>query len=534
MKNRIFITEWKSFKPYGIHSSSDNYYLKLTNEINKIFYKKYNIFLETYLDKNKIDLLAIFLVSYFEDIISETRIFSSFVKKHQELYGTELPFYDTSEYYEDEINIQDVKFLIWYFLNTLIDNVLIYPTQPFIHLIAEDVMQVFEREYEYAPENPVLQIVYQLPDNEKDYYKIRDFLQTIIFDTYLFKIDTDFELIQVETKILEENKDDEMLPHYINELLDTSTFSVKTKLLALSSKEWAAEILGEQHSLYNSILNISNKISGFFFYKGQDETDIFLEHIATDKKFKLTKKSFEKYDELTEIDTIIHIGMVRWQGEWWFSGFFVQMDFDANLVLDEKKSIKSRMAVNFLDEDTEEVKDIMQKYFDAFKAINNNKQIAFMPANKVEYFTNKIKEFYNNSLNLSKKEREVAIKRVKKDGFFGETNNDNFLDFDEHPEPAVVFFNTKSGIEINFEVASAFPDKDNPFYKKEDEEVELIRLFADKGISPELVNYCIDNYQNELTFLHNRLGKIFKDYTDFLSRFYKKENYYSKSHITMI
>ncbi len=160
-------------------------------------------------------------------------------------------------------------------MNTLIDNVLIYPSQPFIHLIAEDVMQVFEREYEYAPENPVLQKVYQLSDNEKNYYKIRDFLQTIIFDSYLFKIDTGFELIQEETKILEENKDDEMLPHYINEFLDTSTFSVKTKLLALSSKEWAADILGEQHSLYSSILNISNKISGFFFYKGQDETDIF-------------------------------------------------------------------------------------------------------------------------------------------------------------------------------------------------------------------------------------------------------------------
>ncbi len=226
--------------------------------------------------------------------------------------------------------------------------------------------------------------------------------------------------------------------------------------------------------------------------------------------------------------------MVRWQNEGWFSGFFVQMDFDANLVLDEKKSMKSRMVVNFLDEDTEEVKDIMQKFFEAFKAINNNKQIAFMPANKVEYFTNKIKDFFNNSLNLSKKEREIAIKREKKDDLFGETNNDNFLDFDEHSEPAVVFFNTKSGIEINFEVASAFPDKDNPFYKKEDEEVELIRLFADKSISPELVNYCIDNYHNELTFLYNRLGKIFKNYTDFLSRFYKKENYYSKPHITMV
>ncbi len=81
MKNRVFILEWRSFKPYEIHSSSDNYYLKLTNELNKIFHKKYNNFLESYLDKNMIDLLAIFLVTYFEDIISETRIFSSFVKK---------------------------------------------------------------------------------------------------------------------------------------------------------------------------------------------------------------------------------------------------------------------------------------------------------------------------------------------------------------------------------------------------------------------------------------------------------------------
>ncbi len=534
MKKRIFIKDWQALKPYEKHSSSDVYYLELANEINQILHTEYKAFLIHYFEEKIIDLLAIFLVSYFEDIISETHIFPTFVKKYQELYGKKLPFYNTDEYDDDEINIQDIQFLIWYFLNTLQDEKLLYPAQPYFEIMASNVMQIFEREYEYAPENKVLQKVYELPENATDYYKVREFIQKILFDSYLFKIDTGFELTLQQLEIVEERKDDERLMHYINGFTDNFTSFTRTKLLALSGKEWGAYILGKQHPLHDSLLNISKKITGLFFYKGQDDTDVFLEHIASGKKFKLTKKSFNNYNELKETDNIIYIGIIRWKDEWWFSGSYSNLGFDANLVLNEKNSVESRKAVNFLDENTKDVKETLRIQQNAFKAINNNKQIAFMPAQEVEEFIKKFTAFYNNSLNISEKKRKEAIKSARKDGFFREISDNKFEGFDDNFETAVVFFNPKGGVEMAFEVASSFPDKDNPFYKPENEAVEIVHLFVSKDISAELANYCIDNYQNKLIFLRTNSGKIFKNYTDFLLRFYKKEHYYSQPQVTMV
>jgi hypothetical protein len=48
------------------------------------------------------------------------------------------------------------------------------------------------------------------------------------------------------------------------------------------------------------------------------------------------------------------MGIVKWMDEWWFSGVFVQTPFNAELVLDEKNSLKSRIAVDFLDYQSKE------------------------------------------------------------------------------------------------------------------------------------------------------------------------------------
>lgn len=97
-----------------------------------------------------------------------------------------------------------------------------------------------------------------------------------------------------------------------------------TKLLSLTSKEWVVETLGETHPLSIDFQTMSLKVQGFFFYKGQDDNVVFLEHIASGKKFNLFKKSFESAHELVQIDTIVFVGIVRWKNEWWFSGIYFQ------------------------------------------------------------------------------------------------------------------------------------------------------------------------------------------------------------------
>jgi len=531
MKKRIYIKQWLALKPYKTQTLTDSYYLKLSNDIKKILTASDSLVLMAYLDKNEIDILSCFLTSYFEDIISETNIWNSFINYHTKLYKKKLPFYDTGEYYENEINEQDVSFLIWYFLNTIQGEKFISPYNDFIIYIASKVMLILEEEYEYAPENEYIKSFYQIKENENDFYKVRNFIDTVLFRTYLFFPDTNLRLQKQELEIIEDGGED--LLTYIQQNRDASVHENCTRLLSLKGKEWGAEIIEKEHPLSADLLNMSQKIEGYFFYKGQDEDDIFLEHIASGKRFELTKKSFDGYSELKKVNTIIYIGIVQWKNEWWFSGIYFQLDFNADLVLDEKNSLKSRMEVNFLDYNEEETIEMLQKQFNAFQSFNNGSPIAFVKSDKIHDFNKKFFEYYNNFLNLSEKEIEEAKNRVKKDGYFG-NNNDKEFDFEETSEAALLFFNPNSGVEIALGINNAFPLKNNIFYNKNESMDDILHLLMSEEQSTELAKYCIDNCKKELPFFKEGIGKKYLNDIDFLLRFWKRENYYSKPLITFV
>lgn len=533
MKKNIYIKEWLELKPYEKQTATDSYYLKLCNVVKQaITAAKHSFVLQRYLEKKDIDLLACFLTSYLEDIRSETNIWNTFVKTHKRLYKKQLPFYILDEYYEEEINLQDISFLIWYFLNTIQEEKFIAPFNDFIVETAVKVLDVFDEAWDYAPENEYLKTFYRIDEKENDFYNARNFIDTILFKSYLFYPDTFLKLREQELEIIEDRKDKENLMAFLNENRDSALHKSHTRLLSLKGKEWATEILGNKHALSSDFLNISQRISGFFLYKKQDKYDIFIEHIASGKKFKLTKKSFNHSDTLKNVDTILFMGIAQWKDEWWFSGVCFQQPFNPDLILDEKNSFESRMSVNFLDHQLKETNKMLEMQSTAFKEFNNGEPIAFLTSNKIEEFYIAYTEFFNNSLNLSKKEIKKAKQRAKEDGFFATENKHK--DYSEISETGLVFFNPKSGSEIALAVNSAFPLPTNPYFDKENSDEHIMRLLMDESISTELAMYCIDNCKTELEFFNNGVGKMYLDDIDFLLRFWKKDNYHAKPSITYI
>ena len=531
MKKGIYIKDWLVLKPYIKQTVTDSFYLKICNEVKKaIITNKQSFVLQSYLSKKDIDFLSCFLTSYLEDIISDTNIWNSFVNTHQRLYKKQLPFYILDEYYEKEINPQDICFLIWYFINTVQEEKFIAPFNNFIVETAEKVMDVFDEAWDYAPENEYLKSFYQIDENETDFYIARNLIDTILFKSYLFAPDTLRKLIEQEVEIMEEKDDDENLLMFLNENRDVTMHSTHTRLLGLKGKEWVSEILESSHPLSKDYQNMTQKISGFFLYKRQDNFNIFIEHIASGKKFDLTKKSFDHYDSLKKIDTILFMGIIQWKDEWWFSGIFFKQPFNPDLILDEKNSLESRMTVNFLDHQKQETSDVLNKQLKAFIDFNNGSQIAFISSNSIENFIRSYTEFFNNSLNLSAKEIEEAKQRAQKDGFFDMEKE--LEDFSEESETALVFFNHKSGVEIAFDVNSAFPLPNNPFFEVENSEDDIMFLLMSKEMSTELALFCIENCKNDLPFFNEGIGELYLDDIDFLLRFWKKDNYYSKPSIT--
>ncbi len=531
VKDRIYIQQWLELKPYDKQTRTDGYYLKICNEVKKaIVSNRYSFVLQQYIDKEEINFLSCFLTSYFEDLISGTNIWNSFVNYHSELYSKPLPFYDVVDYCPEEINIQDVSFLIWYFMNTVQKDKFIAPFNDFIIETAVNVMAVFEEDWEYAPENETLKLVYSIAGNETDFYIARNLIDTILFKTYLFFPDIFLDLKDAELEILDEFNNNENIMHYLNENRDYTLSTVYSRLLCLKGKDWTSKILGPGHPLSKDFPNISQKIRGFFLYKGQDANDIFLEHIASGKKFNLTKKSFDHSESLKEIDTIIYMGIAKWRDEWWFSGVFFMDDFNAELVLKEKNSIESRMVVNFLDHQEKDVEELLEQQFEAFKDFTKGEQIVFMKAENVDGFVKGYTEHFNQSLKLSKKEIEKAKKQTKSDGFFG--SNDKHSDFTEVSETALVFFNPKSGVEIALDINSAFPAPNNPFFNIDDSKEHIMRLLLDESFSAELAMYCIEKYKSELPFFNEEEGAYLLNDIDFLLRFWKKNNYFAKPSVT--
>ena len=530
MKQKIYIKQWLALKPYKNQTLTDSYYLKLSNTLKQILVSKDSVFLSVYLDEPQIDLLACFLTAWFEDMISETNVWNAFTAFHFEHYGKILPFYSTEEYDEGDISVQDISVLIWYFLNTVQDEKFISPYNEFIFDIAANIAFILAKEYEYAPENKLLKTFYTLEKNETDFYTARLLVDTILFKTWLFYPDTGKMLAARESEIIEYHNDENLI-HHLQEARDAIIHKTHTRLMNLTGKEWAAKNLGENHKVSNHLLNMSQLIKGYFFYKGQDATDVFIEHIASGKKFKLTKKSFDHSHKLTEPDTIMFMGIVQWREEWWFSGIYFQAPFNADLVLDEKNSLEKRSQVNFLDHKTNDIKTTLELQHQAFLSFNNGSPIAFLPsANIDEYLRNYI-EYYNNTLNLTGEEKEQAIKRANADGFFGD-KNDKKIDFTEAADSGLVFFNPKSGVEIAIGMNSAFPLTNNPWVDVKNSEDDIYNLFFSEQVSTELALFCIENGKNKLPFFKKGVGKLYLDDIDFLLRFWKKGNYHSRPSIT--
>ncbi len=531
-KDRIYIKDWLLLKPYEKQTSTDTYYLKLSNKVKQaIITTKESFILNRYLDGDDVAMMSCLLTSYFEDLVSRTNVWNSYIRVHKKLYGKQLPFYDLAEYYEEEINLSDVCFLIWYVSNTLQQDKFIAPFNDFIVKIAEKVMAVFEEAWDYAPENEHLKKYYTIDKKETDYYTTRRFLDVILFGTYLFWPDTSLDLLETEHNIIEGKKDDGNLISLLNENRDFRTLNVRTRLLGLAGKEWAAEILGEGHPLSKDYREMSPKIRGYFLYKGQDEKSILLEHIASGKKFNIVKKSFDNYRTLKEVDTILYIGIVNWKSEWWFSGVYTSMDFDADLILDEKNSQESRKAVDFLDHQENDVEEILEDQNKAFLEFNNGSPLAFMESTQVEPFVDRYIKHFNASLKVSEQEHIQAYKREQEEGFL-ETEEES-VDFSEVAESALVYFNPKSGVEIALGVNSAFPLPNNPFFDEAQSGDDILGLFTEEDISSELAMHCVNNYGAQLPFFKTDEGKMYLDYADFLLRFWKRNSYHTQPAITL-
>lgn len=524
--NRISGKEWLQYHPHNDITPTDRYYITLCNNVLKLIQHSEISSFTNVLKKEK--ELACLLVAYFEDVISETRLFSTFTRLHKKMYGQELPFYKIpDDYYDDEINLHDIYFLIWYYISLQNEEFVIDPyfknSLNFRKAISK-IYELFDREFEKAPQNENLQDILRLSANS-NVETVREKLLFIAYESFLWRpIFCDFfeDLLDKYREkgvvVLDEQSNVQIYDSRIH-----FVFNEYMPLLAMRANEYFAEILGEEHSEYQFIKNISERIFGSFLIQKIESNGFLLEHLSSKKQLWLSNEftSLEGI-KLVENETVLSIGLVQWKDDIWQN--------QGGCMVSTIKEMKGKDTSPHIFDDENKKKDVISNLEKAFLEITNGKRIIYLYGKREFSDINlKVAKKHAKMMNPEMTDREIDQKHknlIK--------NSAENIPFDDK-EPIAIFFNSNSGMEVYLEGAvSCMPDTNNPHYKHE--EFDLCDLITDKTLSKEFVNYVIENKLINLDISGCGTPETFDAIMgnlDFLLRFYRRASYFSKPEVTI-
>lgn len=154
----IYMNQWLQLHPYTAVQPSDAYYVELANRLFGCLKEWTEVPVATR------QQMALYVAAYLEDQVSNLGLWQTFLKEHNRLYGCLLPFYEpkdeASGYFADEVNLDDVAFLLWNTWQKEVQhaNPITYvnPLDATLLHHAEALYAVLSEAYEEAPENAKL------------------------------------------------------------------------------------------------------------------------------------------------------------------------------------------------------------------------------------------------------------------------------------------------------------------------------------------------------------------------------------------
>ena len=265
MKNiKIFPKDWLQIHPYKQSTPIDSYYTSIANRI-------YDIMEQTQLvnsfEGDEVKQICIRLAAYFEDVISELGIWRNFILYFKKTYGKYLPFYTPDDhYYDDEVNYEDVRFLLWHFTQQyhgFRKGTFVSPDNPVNESTSILIYNMFCDEWTTAPENARMKVLFE---DETRYENQDDYEQLLFwfhYNSYLLT-DTNMELSEYSKMLVQQsNGNKEQLDNQIMAAFQQFAYVSKTALLALTSPELLSMILPETHPDHAFFVEIADKSKAF-------------------------------------------------------------------------------------------------------------------------------------------------------------------------------------------------------------------------------------------------------------------------------
>lgn len=241
--------------------------------------------------------MALNLIGYLQDIVSDSGLWRSFITANRELYGFTVPFHeDTDDYVDFELNRSDVRFLVWYFTAMLCEEKRdIYPLDNQLMALADICYDFLESVYDEAPlpenYNIARGLEFNDPDDQKEIYHLGSWL---FLHSYLITPAFSMSLREILMSVDQKDKDADIL---LNKKIEDAVLQQPTGPLALYTPEWVYLMLEgklppkpeeahseeKMHPYYEAFVNATGGEEIKFFGSYEEMNGFFIDSLGWEK-----------------------------------------------------------------------------------------------------------------------------------------------------------------------------------------------------------------------------------------------------------
>lgn len=317
--NKIFPVEWIKFHPYQQADEVDVYYTQIANKIYQLL--KQEKLEEVFETDENMRQVSCYLTAYLEDVASGLGFWQAFTQECRRLYNKPLPFYevDEEEYIDEEPNVDDIRFLLWHYLQRMHSNRFVNPENPLIGILGEKLFDLLDDEFELVPDNERMQQLLACETPYEDFQAYTALLDWFHYHSYL-NFTNQEELADNLEDALKQNGYENM-SFLFHSFHTEMAYVSRNNLLSIPSPEWLAKIISKEHPQHTYFQQAKRKPFAWYVYRSEDDRFIYASALAEneDTLYAIRKESFENKKFIPGI-SCIGTALVYYADTWWQYG----------------------------------------------------------------------------------------------------------------------------------------------------------------------------------------------------------------------
>lgn len=419
--------DWTVTRPDSLKCGNDAKYARLVNRIQQQW-SELN-FPPTFPD-NLLRFGSMGLAAYLDDLKSGFGIWNAVKEIYRERFGQWLPFYDTEhdDYYPDDLNIEDVKVIIWQAFSRCGQGrgIVYSPYSQAVEKMSEIAFDILVEEFDNIPPSTRVYDHIKKVLARKEYFPLRDLSVWLALDFPLTAIPDKRESVEdtAETLCSTDLKMDVVQAYYSAQSLEA--WSRRMSMVAVPAQDLMALMAEGFGQKETAALLRDIRVRPFQHYKVRWENGQLFFFDMTGEKLPVEKNSFGTDARLKDIRHTITT-LVKFGDLWSMNGLASSSYEDIEIDPDKPISLP-----------TEEMPEKLREKITAYIRKNRGRKVYYC-----------------------KDENEIA--GILGDGRLlrpeGEDDEERHLNY-------VLVLSEESLPRIYPDICQLFKDKANPFYEK--------------------------------------------------------------------